>query len=75
MKKILHNLRTWLIHKLGGLTIEESRESDYNSHQIGKYIAVSIILKCADSLYGLPADEWCQKMYRYIQEFKNTSRL
>lgn len=63
MKKILLNFRTWLIHKLGGLTIKESQQSDNNSYNIGYFIACRNHLDFADSLYGRPSEEWSKQMY------------
>lgn len=62
MKKI----KTWLILLLGGVTEEESRESDMNSAYVGAYVALTTIKKYADSLNGTPADEWCKLMYKQI---------
>ena len=63
MKKILNNLRTWLIHKLGGLTVEEN----LNSCEIGKLQAYINLLDYAkNTLYGLPSDEWCKLMYNRL---------
>lgn len=67
MKKIIRNLRTWLIHKLGGLTVEESQASDLNSCEIGKRQAYIDLLDYAkNTLYGLPSDEWCKLMYNRL---------
>lgn len=59
MKKIILKLRTWLIHKLGGFTLGEN----YKQYILGKYIGHKFDKEYADSLYGLPAEEWCKKMY------------
>lgn len=63
MKK---KIKTWLILLLGGVTEEESRESDMNSAYIGAYVALTTIKEYADSLNGTPADEWCKLMYECI---------
>lgn len=63
MKK---KIKTWLILLLGGVTEEESRESDMNSAYVGAYVALTTIKEYADSLYGTPADEWCKLMYKQI---------
>ena len=60
MKK---KIKTWLILLLGGVTEEESRESDMNSAYVGAYVAIK---EYADSLNGTPADEWCKLMYKQI---------
>lgn len=50
MKK---KIKTWLILLLGGVTEEESRESDMNSAYIGAYVALTTIKEYADSLKAL----------------------
>lgn len=72
MKQIINNLRTWLIHKLGGITAKESKQSNFNSFNIGYYVVCRNHLDFADSLYGLPAEEWCQKMYERLKYDFNT---
>lgn len=67
MKKILNNLRTWLIHRLGGLTVEESQESDYNSYDMGYLFACIEHKAYAESLYGISSEEWCKKMYERLE--------
>lgn len=69
MKK---KIKTWLIHRLGGVTESEMRQSNFNSACFGACKALAIIKEYADSLNGMPADEWCKLMYEYIcgrQEF------
>lgn len=34
----------------------------------GKLIAKVEMLKFAEYLYGLPAEEWCKKMYEYLKK-------
>ena len=67
MRKILRNLRTWLIHKLGGVTLESGERVAKEYYYIGYYEAYKNHLDFADSLYGLPADEWCDKMYQRVK--------
>ena len=63
MKK---KIKTWLIHLLGGVTVNESQESNDNSAYFGAHIALYVIKGYADSLNGKPADEWCKLMYKQI---------
>lgn len=63
MKK---KIKTWLIHLLGGVTVSEMRQSNFNSACIGAYKALAIIKEYADSLNGMPADEWCELVYKKI---------
>lgn len=63
MKK---KIKTWLIHRLGGVTVSEMRQSNFNSACLGSYKALAIIKEYADSLNGKPADEWCELVYKQI---------
>ena len=65
MKK---KFNTWLIHLLGGVTVNESQGIDYISAITGANIALKTIKDYADSLNGKPADEWCKLMYECICE-------
>lgn len=63
MKK---KIKTWLIHLLGGVTVEESKNSSKGHYRIGIFFTLADLKHYADSLNGKPADEWCKKMYEYI---------
>ena len=74
MKKI----KTYLIHLLGGVTkrevfcahvkktIELVTDVTGKTLPLGSLVAVKHLKKYADSLNGLPADEWCKRMYDAI---------
>lgn len=64
----MNKIKEFIIHMLGGLTIDESVKSDSNCFDMGYFKAYYNIKAYADSLYGLPADEWCEKMYEHIEE-------
>lgn len=69
MKK---KIKTWLIHLLGGVTVEESKNSGKGHYRIGVFFTLADLKYYADSLNGKPADEWCKQMYEFIcrlQEF------
>ena len=71
MKKI----KDYLIHLLGGVTkreafcahvkktIELVTDVTGKTLPLGSLVAVKHLKKYADSLNGLPADEWCKRMY------------
>ena len=71
MKKI----KTYLIHLLGGVTkreafcahvkktIEIVTDVTGKTLPLGSLVAVKHLKKYADSLNGLPADDWCKRMY------------
>lgn len=61
-------MRKFLIHFLGGFTLNEIQESNTNSAEIGSYMTLVKIRAYAQSLNGLSADEWCKKMYNHINE-------
>nr|DAL51484.1 MAG TPA_asm: hypothetical protein [Caudoviricetes sp.] len=63
MKK---KIKTWLIHRLGGVTESEKRKSNKKIFRLGMNGACIDIRDYADSLYGKPADEWCKLMYEFI---------
>ena len=74
MKKI----KTYLIHLLGGVTKREAFCAHVNdtlklAHDVtertlplGSLIAARHLKHYADSLNGIPADEWCKRMYDAI---------
>lgn len=59
-------LKRYLIHLLGGLTIEESKKSDAISLNLGRFATLVAIRIYAESLNGMAADEWCKSVYQYI---------
>lgn len=74
MKKI----KTYLIHLLGGVTKRESfcehvkatlklaNDVTEKTLPLGSLIAARHLKRYADSLNGIPADEWCKRMYDAI---------
>ena len=66
MKKIKEKL----IHLLGGYTKEEYSQVESKSYDVG-YIegfdtVVNGTLTFMQSLYGVPAEEWCKRVYRFV---------
>lgn len=59
-------IQEYLIHMIGGMTVEESQESDSNSHDIGKVATLLDIKDEMDAMYGAPADEWAKRIYAYV---------
>lgn len=76
MKKI----KTYLIHLLGGVTKRELFHAHIKHTSefitlvedkvlpLGSLIAATNLKRYADSLNGIPADEWCKRMYDAISE-------
>lgn len=62
MKKI----KTFLVHLLGGVTASELQERSVDRSFLGAFVALTIVKKYSESLYGKPADEWCKLMYECI---------
>ncbi len=66
MKKIKEKL----IHLLGGYTKEEYSQVENKSYNVG-YVegfdtVVNATLTFMQSLYGVPAEEWCKRVYRFV---------
>lgn len=49
---IMKKIKTWLIHLLGGVTASESQERGIDRSFVGAYVALTIIKKYSESLYG-----------------------
>ena len=67
----MENIKEILIHWLGGYTEKEKFEGTFNiAYRMGINYGRSAerreIKEYADTLYGLPADEWSKKMYEYL---------
>ena len=63
----MKHIQNFFIHLFGGLTYQESKESDDTCWLIGRYTAMLGIREYAKSINGLPADEWCRVMYDHIE--------
>ncbi len=63
MKK---KIKTWLIHFLDGVTESELQKISVDRSYVGAFVALTIVKKYSESLYGTPADEWCKLMYKQI---------
>ena len=74
----MKKFKTYLIHLLGGVTKREARHAQFRQmvelvpdvmHKalpLGSLIAIKHLKSYADSLNGIPADEWCKRMYDAI---------
>lgn len=61
-------LKTYLIHGLGGLTEKDNYEIVRFSCRTTQLVTLIVAKRLADSLYGLPPDEWCKRMYDYLTD-------
>ena len=61
-------IKTWLIHKLGGITRTEACNVKRDNLSTGTYVALVSLRIFADNMNGTPADEWCKRMYDHICE-------
>ena len=59
-------IKTWLIHKLGGITRTEACNVKRDNLSTGTYVALVSLRIFADNMNGKPADEWCKRMYNHI---------
>lgn len=62
----MKRFKTFLIHLLGGVTVSELQEIGIDRSYVGAFVALTIIKKYSESLYGKPADEWCKLIYEQI---------
>lgn len=62
----MKKFKIWLIHLLGGVTVEESKNSGKGYYRIGMLFTLADLKHYAESLNGKSADEWCKLMYEYI---------
>lgn len=61
-----NKVKKWLIHRLGGMTKEESVASDRNAYNMGVLTTLINIKAFADRMNGTAADAWCKRMYGYV---------
>lgn len=64
MKKI----RDFIIHLVGGITMDELHGQQTNFHTLGEYMAYYKIKLFMEGMNGTQADEWCQKAYEHVSE-------
>lgn len=73
------NLKTHLIHLLGGITPEEQKAATnrlFQLHQneetrnffLGQWTAYTAIKTYADTLYGINADDWSKAVYQNVAD-------
>ena len=63
----IKSIKTWLIHKLGGVTERESTESNIRVYRQGRHDAFGDCIAKADEMFGVSADEWSEQMYKYFK--------
>lgn len=63
---MIDKLKAKLIHLLGGYTEAEQRENGREAYDAGVETMLHSMKVFADRLNGLPADDWCKKMYGFI---------
>lgn len=66
---MIEKFKSWIIHRLGGVTIEEHRQKNFQAFDSGVHAAFEKNREYARSLNGLQADEWCQRMYAFIDNY------
>lgn len=70
MKKI----KRQLIHWLGGLTKEETKDIVKTTFKASNDIAFRHILNKMEECNGMPAEEWCKTMYEFVKSQSVTVR-
>lgn len=68
-------LKTWLIHRLGGVTTQGNERIAWSTYHVGKLAALHDAKAFADSMNGTQADEWCKRMYDYILDKIKNQRI
>ena len=66
----MEKIKEKFIHLLGGCTKEEYSQRESKSYNKGyrdgfDYVADGS-LTFMQSLYGIPAEEWCKRVYRFV---------
>lgn len=61
-------LKKYLIHRLGGFTRKDIAEIGRVACHRTQLLTLIMAKRLADSLYGLPPDEWCKRMYDYLTD-------
>lgn len=74
METNMNKIRTFIIHALGGYTKNEYLKHEALSFGAGQQSVTESLMYEAERLYGKPADEWAEKMYRLIKELDKISR-
>lgn len=63
-------IKDFFIHLLGGMTVEECRESDSHCFDIGEWVAYNKIVSKMESLHGVNADKWAKEVWDFVNERK-----
>ena len=64
----MNRIKDRIISWLGGYTLEELEESNFNEHFNGRLAALSYVKRHMDSMYGIAAEEWCKSIYEYVEQ-------
>jgi hypothetical protein len=64
---MMKSIKEKLIHLLGGYTKGECNEKRLVAHCGGSRNAYENTLIYLQSISGLPAEEWCKKVYEYVE--------
>lgn len=63
---MMENIKSWVIHRLGGFTLDEALNSNDNAFRSGQETALVYVKVFADRMNGTPADDWCKRMYVFL---------
>lgn len=63
---MLHKIKVWVVQKLGGFIDADIKRTDRNSYQVGVYTTLVSLRLFADKMNGVPAEEWCKRMYDHL---------
>lgn len=65
---MLNKLKSWVITKLGGFVAADMKTVDRSSYQVGVYTALISLRLFAENMNGVPAEEWCKRMYDHLEK-------
>lgn len=72
----MNKLKNKIIRMLGGVTTIEHEEWAYSQYICGRKHAYESILRRMKFMYGLPAEQWCEEIYKTVEEaHKNFNSL
>lgn len=70
----MDKIKAFIIHALGGYTKSEYLIHEAFSFDAGQQSVTKLLMCEAERLYGKPADEWAEKMYRLIEELDRKTK-
>lgn len=70
----MNKIKTIIIHLLGGVTEQELRGGRAISFVNGRRVEATVIQCAMRDLNGLPAEEWCKRVWDGINKLKRANK-